>query len=264
VTPATSEASNDPPAVEIVNLDGTSPVVLVCEHASRYLPARYRGLGLSEPDLSRHIAWDIGAARLARALAARIDAPLFLHGYSRLLIDPNRPLTAPDSIPTVSENTVIPGNLELSAEERRDRAARYFTPFHDAIAHYLDARRAAKRPTFVVGVHSFTPVFRGVSRPWHVGVLYAAARQFGQSLVETLGEELELVVGTNEPYRISADGDYTVPIHGDGRGLPSVLFEVRQDLLGTPAEIEAWADRLARALQVAIHDAEETTADGRR
>jgi len=250
--------------VEIVNAGGSSPVVLICEHASRFIPERYGGLGLSEPDLSRHIAWDIGAAPLARALSARLDAPLFLHGLSRLLIDPNRPLHAEDSIPERSEDTVIPGNQRLSEDERRDRAARYFTPFHDAIAGHLDERLAAGRATAVVGVHSFTPVFRGVRRPWDAGVLYGAAARFGESLLEALGKESGLVIGANVPYDISQDCDYTVPVHGDRRGIPAVLLEIRNDRLGASGEIEAWGDRLARALRLASHPSSETTADDRR
>ena len=257
-------APDGPPAVEIVNEAGASAVVLVCEHASAHIPASYRSLGLATPDLSRHIAWDIGAAVLARALVARLDAPLFLHGYSRLLIDPNRPLHAADSIPTVSEDTDIPGNHGLPDAERHDRAARYFTPFHDAITRHLDARRAAGRPAVVVGVHSFTPVFRGVSRPWHVGILFAAAGRLGRSLIAALRIEPGLVVGENEPYRIESDGDYTVPVHGDQRGLPAVLLEVRQDLLVDPAEIDRWADRLTRALRDATLDPEVAATDGGR
>lgn len=254
---------SEPPAVEVVNERGSSHVVLLCEHASRFMPARYGGLGLAEPDLSRHIAWDLGAALLARELVARLDAPLFLHGYSRLLIDPNRPLVAPDSIPTSSEDTVIPGNMGLDAQERAYRAARYFTPYHDAVAHHLDQRQAAGSATVVVGVHSFTPVFRGVRRPWHAGVLFDGAAGFGHALVAAL-EAPGLIIGANEPYSIHPHGDYTVPIHGDARGLAAVLFEIRHDLLGSAADIGLWADRLAGALRATTQYATEATVDGGR
>ncbi len=236
-----------PPAVTALNEGGASPFVLLCEHASNHIPAAYAGLGLGPRDLERHIAWDIGAAVLARGLSRRLDAPLFLSGYSRLLIDCNRPPGAPTSIPVRSEDTDIPGNLDLPAGERARREAAYFAPFHAAVARLLDRRAAAGRRTVVVGVHSFTPVFLGVSRPWLAGVLYARAERFGRALVERLGAELGAVaVGDNEPYRIEPEEhDYTVPVHGDARGLDAALLEVRQDLIATAEEAEAWAARLA-------------------
>ncbi len=240
--------ADDAPAVTIVNDDGASPYVLLCEHASNYIPAQYSGLGLHGPDLLRHIAWDIGAAELSRLLSRRLDAPLFLSGYSRLLIDCNRPLLTPTSIPTRSEDTEIPGNQGLAAEERRRRAAAYFTPFHDRVAAVLDRRARSGTPTIVVGVHSFTPVFRGVSRPWQCGVLYAGAAAFGQALIARLAADPGLNVGDNEPYQIAAAEDYTVPVHGDQRGTMAALIEIRQDLIGTADGVDEWAQRLTPAL----------------
>ena len=236
-----------PSAVTAVNEHGTSPYILLCEHASNHIPAAYAGLGLTPPALGRHIAWDIGAADLARELSRRLDAPLLLSGHSRLLIDLNRPPGAPTSIPTRSEDTDIPGNLELDAGERARRERAYFAPFHAAAARLLDRRAAGGRRTVVVGVHSFTPVFLGVSRPWLAGVLYAGAERFGRALVERLAADLgPAAVGDNEPYRIEPEEhDYTVPVHGDARGLDAALLEVRQDLIASPAE--AWAARLAPA-----------------
>ena len=240
--------TDDIPAVTAVNEDGRSPYVLLCEHASNHIPARYAGLGLHEPDLRRHIAWDIGVAELARLLSRRLDAPLFLSGYSRLLIDCNRPLLTPTSIPTRSEDTEIPGNHGLAMHERERRAAAYFTPFHDRVAALLDWRARSGRPTIVVGVHSFTPVFRGVARPWQCGVLYGAAAAFGQALIARLAADPSLNVGDNQPYQIGAATDYTVPVHGDQRGIMAALIEIRQDLLGTADGIGDWAQRLAPAL----------------
>jgi predicted N-formylglutamate amidohydrolase len=224
--------------------------VLLCEHASNRIPEAYAGLGLGPRDLGRHIAWDIGAADLARGLSRRLDAPLVLSGYSRLLIDCNRPPGAPTSIPARSEDTDIPGNLGLDAGERARREAAYFAPFQAAVARLLDRRAAARRRTVVVGVHSFTPVFLGVARPWLAGVLYAGAERFGRALVERLGAELgPTAVGDNEPYRIEPEEhDYTVPVHGDARRLDAALLEVRQDLIASAAEADAWAARLAPIL----------------
>lgn len=239
----------EPEAVTVVNEGGGSPVVLVCEHASNHVPARYAALGLAPEDLRRHIAWDIGAAALARRLSELLDAPLFLSGYSRLLIDCNRPPGSPTSIPPRSEGTLIPGNQTLAADEIARREAAYFAPFQDRIATFLDRRVAAGTPTIVLGVHSFTPVFLGERRVWHAGVLYRDARRLGALLLAGLRADPALAVGDNEPYRIELEEDYTVPVHGDARGLPAALIEVRQDLLGTPQDIEDWARRIAPVLQ---------------
>ncbi len=211
-----------PPAVASFNEGGASPYVLLCEHASNHIPEAYGGLGLPPRDLQRHIAWDIGAADLARGLSRRLDAPLFLSGYSRLLIDCNRLHGAPTSIPARSEDTDIPGNLSLDADERARRERAYFAPFHAAVARLLDRRAAERRRTIVVGVHSFTPVFLGVSRPWLAGVLYAGAERFGRALVARLATDLgrPAAVGDKESCRIEPEEhDYTVPVHGDARGL---------------------------------------------
>lgn len=234
-------------AVTTLNPEGSSPFVLLCEHASNHIPEPYKGLGLGAADLTRHIAWDIGAAALARQLSARLDAPLFLSGYSRLLIDCNRPLGSPTSIPVLSEATEIPGNRDLPAAEVAARQDRYFRPFHAAVAACLDARRG--RPTIVIGVHSFTPVYLGIARPWQAGLLYADAVALGRGMIEALATEPGLTIGDNEPYRIEPEHDYTVPVHGDARGLPAALIEVRQDLLAEEAGIEAWAARLERAFR---------------
>jgi predicted N-formylglutamate amidohydrolase len=238
-----------PPAVTALDGGGSSPYVLLCEHASNHIPEAYAGLGLRPRDLERHIAWDIGAADLARELSRRLDAPLFLSGYSRLLIDCNRPPGAPTSIPPRSEDTDIPGNLDLPPGEPARREAAYFAPFHAAVAGLLDRRAAAGRRTIVVGVHSFTPVFLGVARPWLAGVLYGRAERFGRAFVERLAADLgPAAVGDNEPYRIEPEMDYTVPVHGDARGLDAALVEVRQDLVATAAGVEEWASRIAAAL----------------
>ncbi|WP_426955310.1 N-formylglutamate amidohydrolase [Muricoccus radiodurans] len=242
----------DPEPVTLLNPEGGGPFVLLCEHASNAIPARLGTLGLPASELARHIAWDIGAAALARRLSALLDAPAVLSGASRLVIDLNRPPGAPTSIPVRSESTDIPGNLNVDPAERAAREAAWFHPFHDAVTALLDSRVAAGRPTRVIGVHSFTPVFTGIARPWHAGVLYDGAKSFARELIAALARQPALVVGDNEPYRIEPDvHDYTVPVHGDRRGLEAVLIEVRQDLLADAAGIEAWAVRLRDALTAA-------------
>lgn len=240
----------EPAAAETVNPDGTSPYVLLCEHASNYMPPRYESLGLAAPELQRHIAWDIGVAPIARELSKALDAPLVLSGYSRLLIDCNRPVGVATSIPEVSETTRIPGNIGLSAEERQLRADAFYWPFQSQVARILDRRQAAKMPTIVFGVHSFTPVFKGFERPWHAGILFRKAKAYGEALVASL-QEPELSVVANEPYRIDDESDHTVPVHGEARGLDAVLIEIRQDLIGHRDGQVAWAKRLIPALQAA-------------
>lgn len=239
--------AGDPPAVTVVNESGRSPYVLLCEHASRYVPPRYRKLGLPDHELTRHIAWDIGAEGIARGLSKALDAPLFLSGYSRLLIDCNRPVGVSSSIPEVSETTAIPGNVGLDEAERERRADLFYWPFQRAIMAHLNARQAAKRPTIIFGVHTFTPVFKGFARPWHAGVLYRKSEVFGEQLLERLAEP-GLVLAANEPYIIEDDHDHTVPVHGEARGLEAVLIEVRQDLVAESAGQAEWAARLARGL----------------
>jgi len=236
-----------PLPVRVVNAQGSSPYVLLCEHASRFIPTEHNGLGLGEADLSRHIAWDIGAAKVAEALSVALDAPLVMAGYSRLLIDLNRPTSSATSIPEISETTVIPGNRDLTAEERARRVALYFEPYQAAVRDLLDARQQAGRPTTIIGVHSFTPVFKGFVRPWEAGILYRKAQGFGHALAEALGGPAE-AIAENEPYQIEDDSDYTVPVHGEARGLDAVLVEIRQDLIGDDAGAAQWAARLATAL----------------
>ena len=237
-----------PSPVCVLNAEGASPYVLLCEPASRFIPAQHHGLGLRAEDQSRHIAWDIGAAEVAEALSRALDAPLVMAGYSRLLIDLNRPVDSATSIPEMSETTVIPGNLNLTREERARRVALYFEPYQAAVRQLLDRRQAAGQATTIVGVHSFTPVFKGAVRPWHAGILYRKSRGFGHALAQALGG-LAQAIAENEPYQIEDDSDYTVPVHGEARGLDAVLVEIRQDLIGEPQGAAQWAARLAAALK---------------
>ena len=239
--------AHGPDPVAVVNAAGASPYVLICEHASAWMPPDYGGLGLQAADLARHIAWDIGAAAVARDLSWRLDAPLLLAGASRLLIDLNRPLGSATSIPAQSEATAIPGNIGLGHAERDRRAAAWFHPFHDRVTAVLDARLAKRLPTRIVTVHSFTPVFLGVARPWTAGVLYRRSQEFGAALVAALGGAAA-GVAHNQPYQIDSGSDYTVPVHGEARGLDAVLVELRQDLVGSGDGAADWAERLAAAL----------------
>lgn len=239
---------HDRPAVSVVNAGGGARYVLICEHASNWIPENYHGLGLPPEELERHIAWDIGAARMARCLSDELDAPLILAGASRLLVDLNRPLGSAGSMPELSEATHIPGNMNLSKAERDLRAARWFDPFQAAVNQMLDVRQAQGQPTIVLGIHTFTPVFLGHVRPWKAGILYRKSAGFAARLVNRLGGAAQ-DIAHNQPYQIDDESDYTVPVHGEARGLDAVLIEVRQDLVATPEGAEAWAARLAVALR---------------
>jgi predicted N-formylglutamate amidohydrolase len=243
-------ANDEPPAFTLEQPQGTSPYVLTCDHASARLPRALDHLGLTESDLARHIAWDIGVAQVARGLSQRLDATLVLANYSRLAIDPNRPLDSEQSIVRLSERTRIPGNIDLNAAAIAQRQRELFLPYHDCIRQVLDARASAGHPTALCSIHSFTPVYLGQARPWHAGVLYAAEHDTRLSLdmLAALREDGELVVGDNQPYAVSEQSDYTVIVHAHRRGLPYLELEIRQDLIAEPAGQRAWVDRLAQLL----------------
>lgn len=245
-------AIDEPPPYAVFNPDGAAPILLLCEHASNRIPRALGDMGLPDYERRRHIAWDIGALALARHLSLSLDAPLFFTNYSRLVIDCNRPLSAPSFIPEISETTEIPANRALSAAERTQRIDTLFRPFAEAVARRLNLLEAKGERPVVVGVHSFTPVYFGRQRPWHAGILYGNAVEFAHSLIRGLSDERELTIGDNEPYRIHPEEDYTVPMHADARKLPGVLLEVRHDLIDTDAGVTAWGERLTRHLKAGI------------
>ena len=247
--------AGDPEPVEVVRPAGTSPFFLTCEHAGRAFPVRLGTLGLAGSDLERHIAWDIGAAGVARELSARLDATLVLQRYSRLVVDCNRAPSAPDFVVEVSEDTVIPGNRGLCEAAMEARATEIFHPYHDRIHDLLEARIAADRLAVVVSVHTCTPVYHGVHRPWHIGVMYEHDDRLAREMLAVLreeGEEAGLEVGDNQPYFMTSDKDYSMPRHGQGRGLLHAGFEIRQDLVETASGQREWAQRVERVLRESL------------
>jgi predicted N-formylglutamate amidohydrolase len=239
---------DEPDPVTFDNEAGRSVFFLTCDHAGRAIPRRLDGLGLPEHETRRHIAWDIGIGAVGRQLSRLLDAAVVLQTYSRLVIDCNRDPKVLNSIPEISETTEIPGNRGLGEAARAARVEMIFRPYHDTIAVALHRRTAADRTTVLVALHSFTPVFKGVARPWHAAVLYNRDARLAHPLFELLSAEDGLVVGDNEPYAVSDLTDYTVPVHGERRGLPHVEIEIRQDQIDDPAGQTAWAERLARLL----------------
>ena len=241
------EIAQVPPVLEF-NQHGHSPFLLTCDHYGRLIPRSLRGLGISDADARRHIAWDIGIAGVAEQTSNALDAHLVAQRYSRLVIDCNRPWEAASSIPVLSEATAIPGNEKLSADAIALRRELIFAPYHARIAQMLDERHDAGQPTILVSLHSFTPVYAGVARPWHVGTLYNRDNRMAKLLLAALHAEGDLVVGDNEPYSVNDDSDYTIPVHGERRGLLHVGIEIRQDLIGDAAGEKTWAERLTRIL----------------
>jgi predicted N-formylglutamate amidohydrolase len=244
-------ATDEPAACVTLGEPGVTPFLLVCDHAGNRVPRRLGTLGVPDSERQRHIAWDIGAAGVVRHMMARLGGLAILQTYSRLVIDCNRSPTVESSIPTISEDTAIPGNLNLSAADRAARVAEIFQPYHDRIAAELDRRQTAQIPTALVAIHSFTPVYRGVARPWHVGLLYNRDDRLARPMMELLNREGGLVVGDNQPYAVSDESDYTIPVHAERRGLPYGEIEIRQDLIADEAGQSLWAERIARLLALA-------------
>jgi predicted N-formylglutamate amidohydrolase len=237
------------PPVLTVNPGGRSSFVLVCDHASNRIPEPYGDLGLNRLQRLMHIAWDPGALAVALQLADLLDAPLVHSTVSRLVIDCNRAANAVDLCPTVSERTAIPGNASVSAEDRAHRIAAYHAPFHDTIDALLGARAAAGLETILVTIHSFTPVYKDVPRPWPIGLIHATDPQFTAALRDALAaDEAALNIGWNEPYSALNGVTYTLEHHGDGRGLQATMIEIRHDEILEPAGVALWAARLARCL----------------
>lgn len=245
--------AHEPPAFEIVRPDASSRVVLVCDHASNRLPQALGSLGISSADLATHIAWDIGAASVARHLSELLDATLVLSGYSRLVVDCNRPTHVAGAIPAVTGGVAIPGNEGLDERAREARIATFFRPYHAAIERTLDARVAAGRDPVLLSIHSFTPSLLGQSRPWPIALLYGRDARLAHRFRDALRTDAALNVGDNEPYRVSDETDFTVPVHGVRRGLLHTAFEIRQDGVGDAAGALRWATRIAtiaRELQI--------------
>jgi predicted N-formylglutamate amidohydrolase len=234
----------EPPAFEVVNPDGKSAAFLICDHASNRIPRKLGTLGLSEAERADHIAWDPGAANMARRLSELLDAPLVLSGYSRLVIDCNRPLDSTQLTAPVSGGVTVPGNAAVSAGDRAARIAELHRPYHDTIEAMLEARGG--RPTLLLSIHSFTPELDDGPRPWRIAIAYGSDDRLARLLIPALRED-GTVVGDNQPYSVAAWSDYSIPVHGERHGIPHVLVETRQDGIRTAETAAVWAEKLADA-----------------
>lgn len=231
----------DHPAIAI-NSEGTSPYVLICEHAGNRLPKKLGTLGLAADDLTRHIAWDIGAAGMAEALAKLIDAPLIMQRYSRLAYDCNRPPESPAAVPEVSEVTAVPGNRNLSSADRLARITEVYRPFHRAIDDALDQRAAAGKMTILVTLHSFTPVYKGKAREVELGILHDRDMRLSSLLIKSFPN---VEARLNEPYGPKDGVLHLLNMHAAPRGLMHAMIEVRNDLIATERGQKEWAQRLS-------------------
>jgi predicted N-formylglutamate amidohydrolase len=241
-------AADEPAPVTVYNAYGRSPFLLVADHAGNAMPRALDWLGLPTAERARHIAWDIGIAGLGRILADSLSAVLIRQTYSRLVVDCNRQPGMATSIPEISEITPIPGNVGLSEADKAARVRDIFLPYHERIDAELKRRSRVHRPAVLIALHSFTPSFKGEARPWHVALLYNRDPRLARHLLALLKEETGLIVGDNEPYSVSDATDYTIPVHGERRGLLHALIEIRQDLIAEDRGQRSWANRLARVL----------------
>ena len=233
---------------EIIEGDRSTGLVLLADHAGRALPEAYDGLGLPLHEFERHIAYDIGVEQVTRRLAALTGAPAVMARYSRLLIDPNRGEDDPTLIRQLYDGTVVPGNYPMPAEERASRIRTYYRPYHEAAASLVaSVAETSGMAPFLFSVHSFTPQMHGRKRPWHVGILWDSDDRAVLPLLEALQADGTLVVGDNEPYDGALRGD-TMFQHAIVHGFSHALIEIRQDLVASDTDAQAWAERLAPIL----------------
>lgn len=239
----TTEKTDDIVVAE--NPDGRGDFIILCDHASNRMPPHFEMLGLSAADLVSHIAWDPGALPVSRHLSGLLDAPLVWPDMSRLVIDCNRDPQAEDLIVTASEDRPVLGNRDLPRQERRARLDHIHAPYHAAVETLIEQRLAAGLGCSLIAVHSYTPVYRGVARPWQIGILFDRNRALADRLIGALQADPALNVGVNEPYSPADRVYYTLDRHGERRGLPAVMIEIRNDEIAGAEDQRRWAERIA-------------------
>ncbi len=241
--------SRDAPPVRVRNQAGAAPVLLVCEHASNFIPEAFSDLGLDAAARESHVAWDPGAAAVARGLAGLLDAPLVECQVSRLVYDCNRPPDADDAMPARSEVFDIPGNAGLTPEERQRRVTQYYLPFRDTVAAQLDKHPA---PQALVTVHSFTPVFLGKPRDVELGILHDTDHRLADAMLADAARHTTMLARRNDPYGPQHGVTHTLKEHAIGRGMLNVMLEIRNDLIRTPDQQDRVAGELAGLLRSAL------------
>lgn len=231
----------------VIEGDYANNLVIISDHARNCVPSQYADLGLPSEEFDRHIAYDIGAEDLTVGLAKKLNVPAIFSKFSRLLIDPNRGVDDPTLIMKLSDGAIVPGNVNVDAKERQHRIETYYSPYHNAVANQIDAAINAGHRPVVFSIHSFTPSWKGVARPWHTSILWENDDRFARPLLNALIRDKSLVVGENVPYSGGIEGA-SVEKHAESRGLAAALIEVRQDLISDKSGVDEWVDRLAQIL----------------
>ena len=254
-TKSVMQSSSDPVFCPYEVIDGRfdGGMILICDHARNFIPPQYKNLGLPKGELERHIAYDIGAEAVTRKVAARLGIPAVMALFSRLLIDPNRGTDDPTLIMRLSDCAIVPGNAELTQDERENRIRTYYQPYHDAVERVISRAQGTGCSPLIFAIHSFTPMWKGVQRPWHAGVLWEKDDSFARPVLEALARDRNLVVGENQPYSGGVEGE-SVDKHARQRGLAAALIEIRQDLIANDEGVDEWAERLATILEEIITD----------
>jgi len=246
-------APDEPRPYEVINAEGTAPALLLCDHATNFVPRALGALDLDEAQRARHIAWDIGVADITRVLARRLDAPAVLTHFSRLIVDPNRHFDDPTLIPQIGDGVVVPANRALTPEQRERRIETFYRPYHEAIERMLSIMVDRGPGPAVVSMHSFTPVMKGVERPWQVGILWNDDPRLPYPVMDKLRAR-GIQAGDNEPYSGRGGHGYTMQTHADSQGLPNVLIELRQDLIDTHHGAAEWAALIGDVLGEVLSD----------
>lgn len=253
--------SHEKPAAEVVNGRGSAPAVLVCEHASRFIPASLDGLGLTDAAATSHAAWDIGALDLAGALAQMMDAPLVAARVSRLVYDCNRPPEAPGAIPAQSEVFTIPGNANLNDAQRAARVAEVYDPFRALVAQVLDRH---PDQSVMITIHSFTPVYNGQTRDVELGILHDADDRVAKAVLARARQNTPLKTEMNQPYSATDGVTHTLRMQAGARGLANVMIEVRNDLIDTPQGVARVAGYLAPILNDVVREFSGTAKESKK
>ncbi len=238
-------------ACAVVNPAGSSPVLLVCEHASNVIPASLQALGLDDDARQSHVAWDPGALAVAQELSRILDATLVHARFSRLVYDCNRPPEAESAMPPRSEVFDIPGNTGLTPAEREARTKALYVPFTETLSGEISRRTQQGRPPVLVTIHSFTPVYYGKQREVELGILHDADTALADAMLDAQ-DETTLLTRRNEPYGPDDGVTHTLQLHGLGNGLPNVMIEVRNDMLESPVQQKKVAQDLAAMLERAL------------
>ncbi len=230
--------------VTVAHPNGASPVVLVCEHASSFIPPEFDNLGLPERALQSHIAWDPGALAVAQAVSEHLDAVLVSAGVSRLIYDCNRPPNAAAAMPAQSEDKPVPGNAALDQAERAARTARVYIPFRDRLARVI----AAKPTAVIVTIHSFTPVFHGVRRAVEIGILHDSDARLADAMLDIASSHTTAQIRRNDPYGPQDGVTHTLREHALPHGHLNVMIELRNDLIANSDQQADMAAMLSRWL----------------